>query len=424
MSFINMFLDDAQPNSLVNVANRQTVDVRSLERRTLNVDTLNQITPRIGTRIDTNGAVSVIKLNYITFFNTAVTPVISIPPGALTGDNILEITLTGKMFQNTGLSQTMTPRAYIGKAGSETLVTSETALSYATGSKQRAFTYTVRICQAPCLGTWVQCDEEFVSESQTDGYPSVILRSTTTQIIDVNSLDEVDSFYMRIANGATATMFRIYSNKIYIRVLDGIGTEEVHWYSQPNGTAGYDALLDDAAPNTNYGSNVQIFVGENNLAVEDAVSLIKFPDIANIPANAQIKSVFLHLTIAQDLATNTGNLDVYRVLRDWTESGVTWNKYDGANNWGTAGCRNSTTDYDGSVLWGTTAFAASETVGIVKGISLSVAEFDKWRTGVNPNYGLLMKMRVEANNMYCFHSAESATPELSPILEVIYTLPN
>lgn len=374
-------------------------------------------------QIRADGSANVIRLNYITFFSTDVTPTVLIPPGSVTGDNLLKINLTGHLFQNTGVSQTLTPKVYLGVSGSETLITSDTALSMGSGQR-RNFNYSLTVSHAPCLGNYVICNEEFILESATAGTPIIISRVTQTLIIDVENLNQVNSLFIRIANGATATMFRVFSDTLTVQIVDGVGTDQIHWWDQPIGVDGCDTEIIDTIPATNRGSLSTFGVGEFAGAVQVTRGLIKFSKISNIPTNAQILSVTLHLTISSDNSGNIRTLEAYRVLRNWTEAGATWNTYNGVNAWGTVGCGNNTTDYDGSVVWGSLSFSASETVGTVKGISLNTSEFKKWLDGTYQNYGLLLKMQTETNDQYDFQSAQSATPDLAPILEVVYTVPN
>jgi hypothetical protein len=428
MGFINQFLDDAKPDSFQNALSAQTVNVAELARRTLNVETLQQITPMMGTRLDTLGHVGVTKLNRILFFSAVeATPFITVPPDALTGSNIFEVILTGQFFQNTGSTQTVTPKFYIGKAGSETLVTSDTALSVANGTVRKSFEYRIRVTAAPAGGTKVQVDEKFDLENATAGSMSTIMRSTRTAVIDITQLSEIDSCFIRIINGATASMFRIFTNTVSVQVLDAVQANEIHWYSQPTGSDGIDTPLNSSAPTTNYSTSVTIWAGESYAGSLIARSLIKFSEIGNFLIDPdlmgfQVSEAYLYLTVSADDSFNARNCDIFRVLVDWDEAVATWNIRKAATNWGAAGLL-AGTDYNSTAI-ASTSFSASETAGIVKSFSLDVPTIQAMIDGTYPNYGFLIKMQTEINDEYLFHSSNSATPDFAPILYLIGTRPN
>ena len=60
-------------------------------------------------------------------------------------------------------------------------------------------------------------------------------------------------------------------------------------------------------------------------------------DLSTIPAGATINSATLYLYHVILQGDNPHDIALHGVIRAWTESGSTWNTYDGTNNWGTAG---------------------------------------------------------------------------------------
>ena len=93
-----------------------------------------------------------------------------------------------------------------------------------------------------------------------------------------------------------------------------------------------DTYLREASPTANQDSQ-QINV--YSYAVGDRGNgVIRFT-LPGVLAGATINSATLSLCITDRTANKT--VDVHRVLRAWTETGATWNTYDGTNNWGTAG---------------------------------------------------------------------------------------
>lgn len=152
-----------------------------------------------------------------------------------------------------------------------------------------------------------------------------------------------------------------------------------------------DTELDSFAPTVNYGTatTVRLYGSVSHRG------LIKF-DLSSIPTGAAVLSATLSLNFSTvDVA---GTINAYRVYRAWTEAGATWNKYDGTNNWGTAGCDNTTSDRSavsmGSVITG---------LGW-KSISLDLTEFASLRAS---NNGLLLLILTVAGYS-TFYSREYA----------------
>ena len=192
---------------------------------------------------------------------------------------------------------------------------------------------------------------------------------------------------------------------------------------QPNETDGYDTSLAQSNPNTNYGGDAVLYIGESNVATNIRRGLIKF-NLSSIPSNAVISSVVLSLWVAFDASSNARDYKLYRVLRDWVETQATWNIWKTSNNWTTAGCGSDGNDADLSTVWATCSFTATETDNTEKQFVLDatgLAEFTKWVNGTNPNYGWLVKADTEVNDGYNMDSSSSATAAQRPKLVVTYT---
>jgi len=100
-----------------------------------------------------------------------------------------------------------------------------------------------------------------------------------------------------------------------------------------------DAYIQQANPNTNYGSYDFLCVQSYSGADSNYRSVLSF-DMSSLPGNATVTSATLSLYYqasgGNDPAGRTHY--AYRVTQTaWTEGGVTWNKYDGTTNWATAG---------------------------------------------------------------------------------------
>ena len=187
---------------------------------------------------------------------------------------------------------------------------------------------------------------------------------------------------------------------------------------QPDDTIGFDSFIVGIAPTSNFGTVTNLFIGEKNTEVGVVGrGLIKF-DLSSIPADATINLATLDFTVIADWSSNARTMRAYRLKLNWTESGVTWNKYDGTNAWGTAGATGAN-DIDTTSM-GSCAFTATESIGTVKQFIFDNAEFTKLINGTNTNYGWLFKMDTEADDAYDLASSGHATAAYRPKLVVVY----
>lgn len=191
--------------------------------------------------------------------------------------------------------------------------------------------------------------------------------------------------------------------------------------SQPDETSGVDTRLvsDEATLTHNDGI---LGIGQTGATIDR--SLLKF-DLSSIPAYASIVSATLSLWTKTDYSTNARDVKVYRVLRNWVETQATWNVYSTGNNWGTAGCGNSTTDYDGANIWASTNVSASvpnntEVQWVFTATGL--AELKKVINGTYSNYGMLLKADTESADFYYYYSSADATSGYRPKLVIEYTV--
>lgn len=180
-----------------------------------------------------------------------------------------------------------------------------------------------------------------------------------------------------------------------------------------------DAFIYSLNATKNYGSETYLSLGEIN-TVSGAIyrSLIKF-DLSSIPTNAVVSSAVLSLYCTTDRASNARTYRVFRTLRAWTEAGVTWNKYDGTNNWGAVGGFDAT-DCEQTDI-GTRDFTATETVNEYKDFPLTASAVQAMIDGSFTNNGFLLKVDTENNDGYYFSSSEA--PSNTPKLVITYDLP-
>lgn len=143
-------------------------------------------------------------------------------------------------------------------------------------------------------------------------------------------------------------------------------------------------------------------------------SLVKF-DFGSPPAGYAIDSAILTLTRNVDVNCLDATVSVWRAAKDWTEMGVTWNKYDGVNAWtngggdvvGTGGVQ--LTDAYGTATVLNSGAALGDLVNV--DVTSLVRE---WYAGTYANNGILLTSTVPGvypNEMY-FGTKESGSPAI------------
>lgn len=177
-----------------------------------------------------------------------------------------------------------------------------------------------------------------------------------------------------------------------------------------------DTRIQKSNPSSNYGGDSYLQVGEYNALTDYVVrSLLKF-DLSSIPAGSTIISATLRIyDSAANYSDNTRTMYVNRSKRAWTENGATWNKYDGTNDWSTAGGGTNSNDVELTPI-GSVSMPASEVAGYVE-ISLTASSVQEWLDGIFTNNGIILTMGTELNDMHDFHSDEGVN---RPELVVVY----
>jgi len=198
---------------------------------------------------------------------------------------------------------------------------------------------------------------------------------------------------------------------------------------QPDAAEGKDGHITSLQPTFNNGVNPLIAIGRVGGNNNDR-TLIQF-DLSTIPVGSTVTSAVLSLYCTHDNASTGSNFTVHRMVRGWVEGtgnyaptgdGATWNTYNGANNWQTAGAGGALDSEAASI--GSRAFTAAETLNEFKAWNLTPAKVQEWISGAFDNNGMLMKSDNEVNNTsYYFGSSDYATAAYRPKLVIEYTLP-
>lgn len=190
--------------------------------------------------------------------------------------------------------------------------------------------------------------------------------------------------------------------------------------SQPDETNGIDTRLVSDEPTLTHNDTI-LGIGQTGATINR--SLLRF-DLSSIPAYATIVSATLSLRAKQDFSYNTRAVKVYRVLRNWVEAQATWNVYSTGNSWGTAGCGNSSSDYDGTNVLASTNVPADVAAGTeIQWVFTATGreELQKVIAGNYTNYGFLLKADTETQDFFYYYSSADATSGYRPKLVIEYT---
>src|SRR6266511_2327116 len=182
-----------------------------------------------------------------------------------------------------------------------------------------------------------------------------------------------------------------------------------------------DTTLSQLRPDSNvnvYDGDPYVAVGNNSSFYGDTRGVVRFGNLAGIPAAAQVVDAQLRMwnTYLSPGTVTTGKVDVHRLTRAFDETTATWNKANATPGWTTPGG-----DFDPvaeSYFDGFTndpeweSWTATNTVR-------------SWLANPASNYGFLLKMRDEsvATQRAMLLSAEAAEPMLRPTLQVTYLEP-
>lgn len=173
----------------------------------------------------------------------------------------------------------------------------------------------------------------------------------------------------------------------------------------------------DSDGNDNFGNTNPIDIGKKTLKARRG--LFRFNNVTTIPADAVVQSAVFSIYLTGG-DNNTLTYDLHHLTQTWTEGGVTWFKYDGTNNWNSAGGTYSS------------MAAASLTTAKVTGYKdFSIPEIvQNWiKTPANggyANHGILVKQSNEATGLdkrHQFGSSENGTLGFRPKLVVTYVRP-
>ncbi len=111
-----------------------------------------------------------------------------------------------------------------------------------------------------------------------------------------------------------------------------------------------DIYFDSANPNNNFSTQEHLNISYNGTKYNR--SIIHF-DTTDIPSGATFSAGYVELYCWYFSATTCLTYANRMTRLNWTEGGATWNKYDGTNNWTTAGGDYTTTNRASNNTYGT-----------------------------------------------------------------------
>ena len=183
-----------------------------------------------------------------------------------------------------------------------------------------------------------------------------------------------------------------------------------------------DNFLSAVAPTINYDTIDALRVGEETGNSGFISRSIIKPDFSSIPAGQVITAATLKMTPTADLSTNARTMYAHRILRTVVAGQSTWNVYSTGNSWATAGCSDSTSDYDGAVVLGSAAQSAAPTINSALSfqMTLNATEINKFYNGTYTNNGIILFVDTQLNDAIFYASTQHANAAYRPVISATY----
>jgi len=190
-----------------------------------------------------------------------------------------------------------------------------------------------------------------------------------------------------------------------------------------------DTYLSNREATTNYGAEDHLYVGDGSGGGDSQCrDLVKF-DISTIPSNAIVSAVTFSLyEYAAGDTAGVGDhaVEMNRLLLNWVEDEATWNIYSTGNNWNTAGCSGSNSDYDSDISATLTLDSTAESDYVDWTGATLIDDVQKVVDEIYTNYGWRVASptaETQGTN-YCYNSFYSLNKGTGykPKLVVTYTV--
>jgi hypothetical protein len=177
---------------------------------------------------------------------------------------------------------------------------------------------------------------------------------------------------------------------------------------QPSPAEGKDTYISDESSTINYGSNSYIRV--MNTSSGNRRTLIQF-ELTSLPEDDMIIDAHVWLYRYGGSLTDSATTNVHKLTQSWTETGATWDTYDGTNDWP---ANNDGGDYDTSIEDTEVVFA-----GMDRWYSWDITDLTKgWVNGTYQNYGMVFVADFDTDYHRFLTSDYLSNPSLRPKLVV------
>lgn len=185
-------------------------------------------------------------------------------------------------------------------------------------------------------------------------------------------------------------------------------------------------LIDGANADTNYLTNAALVVGAGAANRKDRDAL-RF-DLSAIPAGSVVTSVSLALTMYTTVGASDLTAYLNAILQPAVYSELTWNRYDAAHTWQTAGCNGASDRVATASASVVIPVSPSSTVVTFASTTQLVADVQGWLDSPSTNNGWLLSSPASEGSASgwarTFRSADYGTAGERPALSVTYNPPH
>jgi hypothetical protein len=249
----------------------------------------------------------------------------------------------------------------------------------------------------------------------------VVKRKDGTPVRDTTNRDEIvnrDEVVIRLTNLIDDCEFEVEANKLYLKVPSQLKNSayplQAYDATDTSSTNNKDSMILSWGPNTNYGSSEGMYI-YRDVSVSQKGRLVMEWTLSS--GSGTITDVKLYL-LASFAANSPTNIDVHELTQAFTELGVTWNKYDGTNNWATPGG-----DYSATIIDTVTAtiVAGNWYNWVLMGTGATNPLTLNW----GDTFDVLLKFNDEGGIpawQAAFRTKEWGTPADRPYIEITYTV--
>ena len=204
-----------------------------------------------------------------------------------------------------------------------------------------------------------------------------------------------------------------------LKFVDGPTRE---WIEVRPGDANYmieDSVLNSWRPDTNFGEDAEMGIRTGGAPWYIVMKL----EIPELPTDAKIIRGKLHTNVSWRQREGSFMVRMYRLLRPWEESTVTWFNADAGTKWGRGGADQVDVDRLGVPI---KDWEGNDTKKLFDHLGEYVWEFsseaDDWYANPENNHGFLLRAEEGVSAEYRIQSSE-CSPTCGPWFELFIELP-